>query len=103
MQYAVIQLAGKQYKVTKGDTLTVNSLNLEDGKEFTVEDVLLAVDGDKIQVGAPLVSGAKVKLKAIITKKGDKLRVAKYKAKSRYRKVRGHRQLETTVEVVSIA
>ncbi len=103
MKYAVIQIAGKQYRISAGDTLTVNKLDLTDGQEVSINDVLLTADGDTVQIGAPLVSGAIVKLKATSTQKGDKLRVAKYKAKSRYRKVRGHRQLETTVEVISIS
>ncbi len=102
MKYAVIQLAGKQYKVTEGETLTVNSLNLEEGKELKVSDVLLTADGDKAEVGAPLIKNAAVTLKVVSNQRGEKIRVAKYKAKSRYRKVHGHRQYETTVEVVSI-
>jgi large subunit ribosomal protein L21 len=102
MKYAVIQLAGKQYKVTEGETFTVNSLNLEEGKEVPISDVLLTADGEKNQIGAPLVKNALVTLKIVSNQKGEKLRVAKYKAKSRYRKVHGHRQHETTVQVVSI-
>jgi large subunit ribosomal protein L21 len=102
MKYAVIQLAGKQYKVTEGETITVNRLDQEEGKEFTTSDVLLLSDGSKMQLGTPLLSGVKVKLKAVTHQKSDKIRVSKYKAKSRYHKVHGHRQHETTVQVVSI-
>jgi large subunit ribosomal protein L21 len=102
MKYAVIQLAGKQYRVEAGQELTVNRLDAEEGKTISVSDVLLTVDGDKVTVGEPLIKGAAVKLKVKSNQKGDKIRVAKYKAKSRYRRVYGHRQQETTVEVVSI-
>lgn len=103
MKYAVIQLAGKQYKVAEGEQLTINSLDAEEGKELKVADVLLTADGDAVKVGTPLVDGASVKLKVVSHQKGDKIRVAKFRHKSRYRRVRGHRQTETTVEVVKIA
>jgi large subunit ribosomal protein L21 len=103
MKYAVIQLAGKQYKVTEGETFEVNKLDLKDGEELKVADVLLSADGDKVQVGSPLIKGAVVTIKAVSTQKGDKMLVAKYRAKSRYRKEHGHRQTETTIQVVKIA
>lgn len=99
--YAIIQLAGKQYRVTQGDTLTVN--RLEDEVNASIKaDVLLKADGAKVEVGEPLVSGTQVTLKVLEHSQGDKLRVAKYKSKSRYRRVRGHRQQLTTLEVVKI-
>lgn len=102
MKYAVIQIAGKQYRVEPGQELTVNTIDAEEGKTITVSDVLLTVDGDNVVVGAPLVQNATVTLKVKEHGRADKIRVAKYKAKSRYRRVYGHRQPETTVEVVSI-
>lgn len=102
MKYAVIQLAGKQYKVSEGEELTVNSLNQKNDAEIEVNDVLLSADGAKISVGTPMVKNAMVKLKVVSNQKGDKLRVAKYMAKSRWRKTHGHRQVLTTVKVVSI-
>lgn len=101
MKYAVISLGGKQHVVTEGEHLEVNRLT--DEKEFTISDILLVVDGDKRSIGAPLVNGAVVKAKVVEHGKGDKIRVAVYKAKSRYRKVRGHRQPLTTVEITSIS
>ncbi len=102
MKYAVIQLAGKQYKVAEGDELTVNSLGEKDNAEMQISDVLLVADGDKMKMGAPLVKGAKVTLKVVSNQKSDKIRVSKYKSKSRYHKVHGHRQHETTVKVTEI-
>lgn len=103
MKYAVISLAGSQHVVSEGETLIVNRLDQEENKNFTIEDVLLVVDGETRSIGTPLVSGAKVTLKVVSHDKGEKIRVATFKAKSRQRKVRGHRQPLTTVEVVSIA
>jgi large subunit ribosomal protein L21 len=102
MSYAIIQIAGKQFKVSEKDKLVLDRQETETGKEITVTDVLFVGEGDSAHVGTPLVSGAKVVLKVEEHGKGDKIRVAKYKSKSRYRKVRGHRQHQTTVTVESI-
>jgi large subunit ribosomal protein L21 len=103
MKYAVIQLAGKQYKVAEGDQLVVNRLTQEAGSEVKTSDVLLVVKDGKVEVGTPLVKGASVTLKVVSHDKGEKLRVTTYHAKSRYRRTRGHRQFETTLQVVSLA
>lgn len=102
-KYAVIQLQGKQYQVQEGDEFLVDQLDKEAGSKFEVSDVLLLVDGEKKQIGQPLVVGAKVACELVSNQKGEKIRVAKYKSKSRYRKVRGHRQYQSTVRVLSIA
>lgn len=102
-QYAVIQLLGKQYKVATGDELVVDRVPEEAKKKLEVTDVLLVADGDKITVGQPLVAKAKVTLSVVSHDKGDKIRVAKYKAKSRYRKVKGHRQAQSTLKVEKIS
>ena len=102
MKYAVIQLAGKQYKVTEGEELTVNSLQTKEGEKIEISDVLLVADGKAVKIGEPVIKGAKVVLNVISNQKSAKLRVAKYKAKSRYRKTHGHRQVETTVKVAAI-
>lgn len=102
MKYAVIALQGKQYKVSEGDKLTVDLLDREVGKTFDVSDVLLLNDEGKITVGTPLVEKAKVTLKVLENGKDAKLLVGKYKSKSKYRKVIGHRQRITNLEVVKI-
>src|SRR5690606_4424781 len=100
---AIIQLAGKQFLVKKGDTLTVDRLEAPVDGEITVTDVLVVGSGDKSKIGTPLVEKASVTLKVAGHGKGEKIRVAKYKSKSRYRKVYGHRQHQTTLQVLSIA
>ncbi len=99
---AVIQLAGKQYVVTEGETISVNKLEVAEGETVKVTDVLLANNGTNTLVGAPIVAGATVTLKATENLKGEKIRVFKYKSKSRYRKTKGHRQLLTKLVVESI-
>lgn len=101
-KYAIIQLVGKQFKVSEGEKITVDRLEVEEGKSLDVTDVLLINDDKELKIGEPLVKGAKVSLKALSNHKGEKIRVAKYKAKSKYRKVNGHRQLLSTLEVVKI-
>ena len=103
MKYAVIQLQGKQYQVSEGDELVVDRLEQAAGDKFDVTDVLLLVDGDKKSIGQPIVKGAKVSCEVLANNKGEKIRVAKYKAKSRYRKVIGHRQLQSVLKIVKIA
>lgn len=102
MSYAIIKLGGKQYKVSPGETLIVDKLPQEEGASFTVTDVLLKHDGAKASIGTPVVEKSAVKLSLVKHFKGDKIRVATYKAKSRYRKVRGHRQHLSKVSVVAV-
>ncbi len=102
-KYAVIQLQGKQFRVSEADQLVVDRVTTEVGKTFDISEVLMVVDGDARQVGQPLVAGAKVQLKVIEHDRADKIRVFKYKSKSRYRRTMGHRQEQSTVAVVKIA
>jgi large subunit ribosomal protein L21 len=101
-KYAIIKLAGKQYRVQEGDEFVVDRLDLEEGSKMDCSEVVLLKDGDKVTVGDPLVKKTVVKLEAVSHQKGKKLRVSKYKAKSRYRRVYGHRQHQTIVKVSSI-
>ncbi len=101
MKYAVIKTGGKQYKVEEGQIIEVEKLD-SDGKSFVFEEVLLVVDGDKVEIGAPTVAGMKVYADVIEEVKGDKIEVFKYKSKSRYRKHTGHRQKYTQVKINGI-
>lgn len=105
MQYAIIQFAGKQFKVSAGDTITTDRSEAETDSTVTVSDVLFIGDteSDKnMLLGLPLVPNASVSLKVVEHGRGEKIRVVKYKSKSRYRKVQGHKQHETTFEVTGI-
>lgn len=101
-RFAVIELAGTQIKVTVGGKYTVSKINLEKGKTVEVSNVLMVVDGDDIKIGKPYVEGAKVVLEIDSQKKDQKVKVFKYKAKSRYRRTRGHRAEITRVAVKEI-
>lgn len=102
MTYAVIQLAGKQYKVSPGETITVNKLDYPEGEKFSITDVLLTSTDKGITVGTPLVPKVTVTAQVQSQQKGEKIRVATYKSKSRSRKVQGHRQLESVVSIIDI-
>lgn len=98
-KYAIIKIGSAQYKVHEGETLTVDNQNGEVNAE-----VLLFSDGKETVLGDPTVKDAYVKLKITGAKRGDKLRVSRFKSKSRYRKVRGYRDTlsELLVEKIGI-
>lgn len=95
MSFAVIQTGGKQYLVKPGDKLRVEKLIVpEKGKILNFEEVLLIVKDDQkgIKLGNPFVKGVKVKAEFLNNGRSKKIVIRKYKAKTRYRKVQGHRQ-----------
>lgn len=100
--YAVIEACGKQYKVTKGDVVFFEKLEVEEGKKVTFDKVVLLSDDGKVEVGAPYVKGIKVEGKVVAHGKGKKIIVFKYKAKKNYRRKQGHRQPYTKVEITAI-
>lgn len=102
MKYAVVQTGGKQYKVSVGDILEVEKLDAVKDADVKFENVLLYASDGAFTVGQPHVNGAIVAGTVLEQKKGDKIRVAKFKAKARYRKVTGHRQLLTKVQIEKI-
>jgi large subunit ribosomal protein L21 len=99
---AVVLIAGKQWWVKEGDTLVVDRQDMTEGSDVEFSEVLLTIDDGKTNVGTPLVAKAVVKAKVASHMRGDKIRVATFKAKSRYRKVHGHRQDQTTLEITKI-
>ena len=102
MDYAIITTGGKQYKVVAGQILEVENLNLDSGTT-SFDKVLMTVSGDSIEIGKPFVSGAIVNAKIIENLRGTKIYVSKFKAKSRYRRVTGHRQSLTKIEITGIS
>ena len=100
--YAIIRTGGKQYRVSEGDVLNVEKLNVEEGQEVVFDEVLTVVNDGDVKVGAPTVAGAKVTAKVAKQGKADKIFVFKYRAKYNYRKRQGHRQPFTQVEITSI-
>ncbi len=103
MEYAVFRTGGKQYKVKKGDTIELDRLDAQPNKEISFREVLLYVSNGESKIGTPLVKGAYIKAKMVENLKGDKIRVAKFKAKARYRRVRGFRHSLSKIFIDSIA
>ena len=100
--YAIIESCGRQYKVSEGDVVFFEKLEVEEGKKITFDNVVLVSDGKDVKVGAPYVKGAKVEGEVVAHGKGKKILVYKMKAKKNYRRTQGHRQPYTKVEIKSI-
>ena len=100
-KYAIISLSGKQYRVQEGDEFIVDKLDAQEGDKVKC-DVLMIQDGDKTLIGTPILEKNSAEVEVLAQQKGKKLRVAKYKAKSRYRRVYGHRQHQSVVKVSAI-
>ena len=100
--YAIIETGGKQYKVTPGQTIDVERLDVDEGSTVELDRVLFIADGDKVTVGTPTIDGAKVIATSQGDGKGKKVIVFKYKPKVRYRKKTGHRQLYTRLAIDKI-
>ena len=101
--YAIIRTGGKQYQVAAGDTLRVEKLQGDVGETVEINDVLLVADGDAVQVGQPLVEGAKVIAKIAEQGKVKKVVVFKKKRRKGYQVKKGHRQQFTALTIEEIA
>jgi large subunit ribosomal protein L21 len=101
--YAVIKTGGKQYRVEPSDKLRVDKLAGEPGAMVDIKDVLMVGEGDKTQVGAPMLDGASVKLEVLEQTRNDKIVVFKKKRRQNYRRTHGHKQQMTVVRVAEIA
>ncbi len=102
MKYAVVKISGKQYLVTPGQNLIVDRIAGKEKDKVSFKEVLLSFDGDKVELGKPLVKDGVVRAEILAQTKGEKIRIAKFKSKSRYRRVTGHRQLKSKLKIVKI-
>jgi large subunit ribosomal protein L21 len=100
--YAIIQTGGKQYRVQEGDVLTIEKLDAAEGADVEFDQVLTVVKDGSVEIGKPVVAGAKVTGKVVAQGKAKKILVFKYKAKSNYRRRQGHRQPFTKVVIEKI-
>ncbi|UWX54731.1 50S ribosomal protein L21 [Maribacter litopenaei] len=100
--YAIVEMAGQQFKVAKDQKVYVHRLQTEEGKKITFDNVLLLDDGKNVTVGAPAIDGAAVEAKVIKHLKGDKVIVFHKKRRKGYRKKNGHRQSLTEIVIESI-
>jgi large subunit ribosomal protein L21 len=102
MEYAIVKTGGKQYKVSKDSILEVERLSFEPKEEFSLDEVLLHVVDGKVKLGKPTIKGTEVKATVLEHFRGDKLRIAKFKQKVRFRRVTGHRQSLTRIKILDI-
>ena len=97
--YAVFKTGGKQYRVSEGETLKIEKLEVELGKKITFNEVLMIADGENVQIGSPLVDKASVEAKVISQGKGKKVNILKFKRRKHSMKQQGHRQLFTEIQI----
>ena len=100
--YAVIKTGGKQYRVTEGETLKVEKLDVEEGGSVEFDQVLMIASGDQVQVGTPYVEGARVTATVKSQGRGPKVKIVKFRRRKHYRKTQGHRQSYTELHVSGI-
>ena len=100
--YAIVEIAGQQFKVEKDQQIFVHRLDSKEGEKVTFDNVLLIETGGKVKVGSPNVSGAKVTAKVLEHLKGDKVVVFKKKRRKGYRVKNGHRQYLSKIEIQKI-
>jgi large subunit ribosomal protein L21 len=101
-QYAVVKIGPQQFLVSEGQTLEIEKIKGKKGNKVSFDQVLL-VKSKKLEIGSPLVKKAKVTAEIVNQFKDKKIRVAVYKAKHRYRRVKGHRQQKTKIKILKIS
>ena len=101
--YAVVKTGGKQYRVAKDDKIVVDRLIGEDGDSVVLDQVLMMADGDKVTVGSPVIEGAAVGATVLRQTRGPKIMVFRRKRRKNFRRIRGHRQDLTLLQINEIA
>ncbi|MDP0491207.1 MAG: 50S ribosomal protein L21 [Verrucomicrobiota bacterium JB023] len=102
MPYAVIKTGGKQYRVSEGDQISVEKLDVEVGSETSFDNVLLVNDGSSIRIGTPAIDGASVSAKVLEQERGKKEVAFKFRRRKGYHKTKGYRRLTTKIEITGI-
>jgi len=101
--YAIVEIAGQQFKVAKDQKVYVHRLQNEEGSKVTFDNVLLVSEGENVTIGAPAIEGANVTAKILGHLKGDKVIVFKKKRRKGYKKKNGHRQFLTEIQIDGIS
>jgi len=101
--YAVIKTGGKQYRVSAGETLKIETVAGDVGSAVVLDKVLMVGEGDKVTVGKPLLSGASVKATIVSHGRADKVKIFKMKRRKHYQKHQGHRQNYTEIRIDGIS
>lgn len=102
MKYAILAISGSQYLVKEGDVLSIDHQNQKEGEKINNLDLLFYSDGEEVKIGTPTLTDLRIEYEILKNYKGKKLRVSNYKAKSRYRLVRGFRPQLTDIKILSL-
>lgn len=100
--YAVFQSGGKQHRVSEGQVVRLEKLEIAVGEKVEFDSVLMVVNGEDVKIGAPVVSGAKVVAEVVEQGRGDKVKIVKFRRRKHSRKQQGHRQWFTAVKITGI-
>ena len=101
--YAVIKTGGKQYRVSPGESIKVETIEADVGSTIVLDQVLMVADGDAVKVGTPLVAGAKVSATVVSHGRGPKVHIFKMRRRKHYQKNQGHRQNYTEIRIDGIS
>ena len=101
--YALVKTGGKQYRVSKDDTILVERLSAEEGEQIILNDIVMLGDGDKVTIGTPLVDGAGVSATVVRQTCGPKIIIFRRKRRKNHRRTQGHRQDLTLLKIIDIA
>lgn len=100
--YAVFQSGGKQHRVSEGQVVRLEKLEIATGDTVEFDTVMMVVNGESVQIGTPFVTGSKIKAEVVEHGRGDKIKIVKFNRRKHYRKQQGHRQWFTDVKITSI-
>lgn len=101
--YAVFQSGGKQHRVSEGQVVRLEKLEIATGETVEFNDVLMVVNGEDVKIGAPLVNGGKVVAEVVAHGRGEKIKIVKFRRRKHSRKQQGHRQWFTDVKITGIS
>ena len=100
--YAVFQSGGKQHRVSEGQVVRLEKLEVAVGSAVEFDSVLMVVNGEDVKIGAPVVAGAKVVAEVVEQGRGEKVKIVKFRRRKHSRKQQGHRQWFTAVKIIGI-
>lgn len=101
--YAVFQSGGKQHRVSEGQIVRLEKLEVATGESIEFDEVLMIANNDDIKIGVPFVSGGKIKAEIVAHGRGEKVKIVKFRRRKHYRKQKNHRQSFTDVKITGIS
>ena len=101
--YAVFQSGGKQHRVSEGQTVRLEKLDIATGETVIFDHVLMVANGDDVKIGVPYVAGSKINAEVVAHGRGEKVKIVKFRRRKHYRKQQGHRQWFTEVKITGIS